>query len=286
MTRTNDMTTWPSIGCERGCAEHHVRRVELDLAHQHGYADLAQVPADLAVRFTMDIWDTARHPVDGGPYCPAHDAVSETILSHRIWEPRETILTLAVLRGARRDQCFVDMGCQIGWYSLLALTSDVRTIAVDADTDNLAMLLVSAGLNGYGDLEVRPIRLGPETPEWERQPIRLAKLDIEGAERSGIRALAPSIDAGLVDHLMIEVSPVFKRDTDPTYYPDLVCDLIDAGYEAYLLPSKSRPPRPFTTAADYLAPYRFDQLWRADLRAMIEGWHQEDCWFRRVGATW
>lgn len=281
----NDMTVWSEITCQRGHTEHTTRKITVDLAAPHRYGDYPQVPTRLQRAFTMHIYDPDLYPVDGGPYCPAHDAVSETIDSHGIWEPRETILTLHVCESARADQAMLDFGAQLGWFSLLAASCGLRVRAIDADTENLEAAWASAQANGWGAyVATWHMRVAPDTEPVDPDflgPLRLVKIDVEGAERDAVRILWPSIEAGLVDHLLIEISPCFAD-----YYPDLVCDLIDADYEAYLLPPKQSPPLSLDDPEHDLAPFRLDTLMRSTLRELVASWRQEDCWFKRRGASW
>lgn len=280
MPHPNDMSAWESIGCQRGHVVHASRVVHVDLAARHGYLDCCPVPARHARSFDMAIWPPEDYPVDGLAYCPAHDAVSETIVSHRIWEPRETVLALHAFAGAAPKQMFVDMGAQLGWFSLLAASAGLRVAAFDADPENLRLLRASADLNGWADLiDTYETRIGPSTTVAVPSEIRLAKLDLEGAEVDGIRMLWPSIEAGLVDHLLIEISPVFKPGD---HYPRLLRSLVDVGYRAFLLPPKRRPPIELDDPEHALGPYELV----GQFEEQVAGWHQEDVWMIRDGASW
>ena len=59
--------------------------------------------------------------------------------------------------------------------------------------------------------------------------MRLVKMDIEGAEEHALRVVWPLVKAGLVDHLLIELSPVFNDS-----YPALVDMIRGEGYRAWL----------------------------------------------------
>ena len=275
MPHPNDMSKWDEIRCRRPNHTHHRRLVIVEPASPHKYRDLPQVPVGLSWGpFRMWIWDPDHHPVDGGPPCPAHDAVSETIVSHGIWEPQETILTLHSLREPS-EGIVVDMGCQIGWFSLLAASCGRHVLAMDAEQENLDLLRLSARENMWGPLiQPRQVRIGPDTPSLGLgRQVRLAKLDLEGAEPDGLRILWPAIQAGLVDRLLIEVSPVFHDG-----YGDVVCDLIQAGYRAYMLPPKSRPPVPMGSPDTDLVPYELSGL---GVRDFIDDLHQANIWFCR-----
>ncbi len=277
----NDMRSWGEIACRRS-HEHTRRRVTVDLAQRHGYLDLAPVPARLARRFEMMVWDPVMHPVDGGPYCPAADAVSETIVNQRIWEPTETILTLAACCAAHDDSLVVDFGAQLGWFSLLAASCGLDVDAIEADPENARLLAASCELNGWSDsVSVTVQRITEASGPILMRPIALAKIDVEGSERDAVAMLRPSIEAGLVDHLLIEVTPLFAD-----YYGGLVADLVEQGYRAWRLPPKNVPPFRMMFLPEDLEPWRISDLPRAELVALVDSWRQEMVWFSRPGAKW
>lgn len=278
----NDMSAWSEITCQRGHTEHTTRKITVDLAAPHRYGDYPQVPTRLQRAFDMHIYDPDLYPVDGGPYCPAHDAVSETIISHHIWEPRETILTLRVCSTATTENAMVlDYGAQLGWFTWLALASGCFVIPFDADAENIRAMKATARANEWQILPIHA-RIDKRAPSYDGlSRVRLVKIDVEGAEGAVVRSLAHHIERGWIDHLLIEISPCFAD-----YYPDLVCNLIDAGYEAYLLPPKQSPPLSLDDPEHDLAPFRFDTLTRPTLRALVAAWHQENCWFKHRDASW
>lgn len=280
----NLMTAWSEITCQRGADHEHVSRlIDVDLARLHGYHDYTPVPARLAREFSMWVWDPNVHPVDGGAYCPAHDAVSETIISHNVWEPRETVLMLTVLDS--QPGPVMDIGAQIGWFTLLALSAGCEVDAFDAEADNLDLLVQSAALNGWDtELTAHWGRLDHDTTNLnaEVRPVRFAKIDIEGAEHNAVRILTPWLANGLLDHLMVEVSPTFIPGE---HYPDLVERVIGYGYQAFTLPEKQRPP---VDLEDVTVMDRFE-LTAADegkRREVVRECGQMDVWFKREGASW
>jgi Met-10+ like-protein len=279
MSHPNDMSVWSDIVCQRGHDTHKTRSVSVDLASAHGYRDQPPIPRRLARSFDMFIWDTDRYPVDGGPYCPAHDAVSETIVSHRIWEPAETIMTLLV---CETPGMVLDFGAQIGWFTLLAASCGRSVVAWEADPDCARLVKRNADLNNWAGLVTvlnHRISLDSEVINVPGH-VRFAKVDVEGAEDQVTRILWPAIQAGQVDHMLIEVSPVFAG-----YYPELVADIIQAGYCAYLMPAKSRPPFRLRAGED-LEPLRIDTLGVGPLGELVSSLHQANVWFRHRDAKW
>lgn len=289
-------------GCTRGHKEHDTKRVEIHLGGPTPYLDYPEVPQELARDFVMEVWDTDKYPVDGGPYCPASDAVSETLLSHGIWEPRETILTLAVLESDSNRQfggygSVVDMGSQIGWFSLLAASCGRRVHGIESDPENVRLARRNAELNGFDRLCVHEqvidenfdVHVDSDAPNYwgklDTFNIRLVKLDIEGKEREGLGALWPAIEGGRhlgrgqrVDHILMEMSPCFDD-----YYPDLVRRLIKNGFDVFRLPEKSVPPAEIYPPEKRMSCYWMDEDEAMQVLAEIR---QEDWWFKYKGALW
>lgn len=278
MTHPNDMSVWQEITCQRGHDQHSLRFHNVRLAN-HRFKDLPQVPGRLQQEFFMYLWDPAWYPVDGGPYCPAHDAVSETIVTHGIWEPQETILTLHTAATASSNQIMVDIGSQLGWFSLLSASSGLPVRAYEADSENVRALRQSVAANAWvPEVRVHHTRFGVDIPELPNNPIRLAKIDIEGAEDKAVAWLMPAIEDGDVDHLLMEVSPVFSQSYGP-----LVALLMDSGMDAYRLPEKQIPPVPLNDPPGALVPF---QLRRKGIEEQVNSWHQESVWFKRNGLYW
>lgn len=278
MTHPNDMTHWSEIGCEHGHETHDTIRVGVQLGG-HGYHDYPRIPARFERWIDLDLWDW-RHYVDlPSGYCPARDAVSETIATLGVWEPIESTLVLSALTAS--EGAFVDMGAQLGWFSALAASTGVEVWAYEADPQ-VAELLA----RNVPSATVGVTRIGPECgPILPPGPIALAKLDLEGAEIDAVEWLWPRITdgdhGGDVDHLLIEISPVFHDG-----YPKLVTDLIEVGYDAYLLPDKATPPHRLVDLPRDLHAGLLNGIPLGQVRDLIAGLHQVNIWFARLEARW
>lgn len=263
--------------CERGCNEHIARRVDVDLRERHGYHDLAHVPRRLAVAFPMFVFDPEVHPVGGDhPPCVAHDNVSEGIAEQGIWEPLQTIAALSALR-ADAPGMMIDIGSQLGWYTLLARSSGRSVVAVDVATEPMALMTRSLAANDWS-ADVALIRKAlPFPPKFPvpADPIRLVKIDVEGREPEALDWLAPAF--GRIDHMLVEMSPCFNDR-----YPAVLDRLSDAGFAAYRFPEKARPPWPFAGLRDL----RSWRLTREEAHERLHWIDQEDWWFAREGASW
>lgn len=272
----NNMSHWPDISCQRDHDVHLTRLAFVDLAKPHGYNDLPPVPFFLAPSFDMNVFEWMMYE-EGEGYCPGHDAVSQTIAEEGIWEPAETSLVLDICQSAPPDSLILDIGAQIGWYSLLAASQGVNSIAFDADDDPLYLLASSAALNNWDSRITREtLRVGPGTEQMKWSgPIRLAKIDVEGAEDQAIRMLWPLIKSEAIDYILIEISPVFAD-----YYGDLMVDLTLNGYSPFLLPPKRTPPHSFEHPLIDINTWRIKERGQ-DLRDRVASWHQENVLFVR-----
>jgi hypothetical protein len=282
MVHKNDMTYWDEIGCKRGCERHVWRSVRVDLSKPHGYGDLTPIPSRFGIQFDIDVWDTSITPVDGGPYCPARDAVSETILSHGIWEPAETAIMLMCFE-ALPGGLFIDFGSQIGWFSSLAALNGMTVVAMDADPDCVDLTHRNLIHNAHllGSIGSHYERLGPDTAPFSYNAQRVdlptvVKIDVEGAEVDAIRKIQALIDDGWVKYMLIEISPVFN-DT----YGGLINGLVDVGFVPYMLPPKRTPPVALNRLSD-LEGYELPHEPR-DIARYIEGLHQADLFFALGG---
>jgi hypothetical protein len=262
------MTTAVRGLCERGHTAHRASTVVVDLTKPHAYGDLTPIPAELARCFAMRVFDWHAYP--DGPYCPGNDCVSETIAGTGIWEPRETAMALKVM-DEHEGESMIDFGAQIGWFCLLAASCGLRSYAFDADPEPLRLLHESMALNGWTDFTVAEVFVSSDTEDVALpERARLAKIDIEGAEDEAVRLLWPLLDAGAIDHIVMEVSPVFAP-----WYPDLCAEVMGYGYEMHRMPDKQVPP------VDVKDPAFLEQV--TDI-SWID--HQDSVWFRREDATW
>lgn len=227
-------------GHENACqADHPVhlsRTIRINLSGSSVVPDLPETPVDHARRFRMSVWDWERYQNLAGLYCTGQDEVSKAIDMQGVWEGFETRVALEIL-DSDEPGVVIDFGAHVGWFTLLALTADRPTLAVEADPENLALLIANAQRLGKRDL-LEPCRawickrshvLIDDGPR-----VRLVKIDIEGQDRHAVRVCAPLLQRRLVDYLLIEASPEFPgADT-----AGLVAELEGFGYAAYLVPTK------------------------------------------------
>jgi hypothetical protein len=205
-----------------------------------------------------------------GTFCPSDQDVSRSIAQHGCWEAFGTLLAAQLLRWV--PSTVVDVGANVGWYSNLAGSFGHDVLAIDCDAENIVAVEAGWWANDWqGRLATCHGWIGPESPQVDPHPIRLLKIDIEGAEQWALGVFARSLGAGLVDFVLAEVSPVMGE-------VGWVEDLIGIGYRAYRLPEKGYDVRAFE-ADPLAATIDWGPL------AMHDITHQADVLFVREGLS-
>lgn len=78
------------------------------------------------------------------------DGVTDHIINNGKWEPKISQSVLASMsKGAAGT--LLDIGGNIGWYTLLVLAAGHRVITVEASLDNAALIKASVCINGFQD---------------------------------------------------------------------------------------------------------------------------------------
>lgn len=186
--------------------------------------------------YDIEVYEAEKYRDTRG-YCTGDDVLSRSILETGMWEKWDTNLMLSnhVFKG----NTVIDIGAHVGWYSLLAASLGCIVESYEGDPENARLLEGSAERNGWSDLIT-------VHPEWVGEgwtfdvdvngKIDLIKVDIEGLEVYAIDGLWGFIQSDKVEHLFLEISPVFN-DT----YVGLVSRLLDAGYSAMVSGYESFP---------------------------------------------
>jgi hypothetical protein len=153
-----------------------------------------------------------------------------------VWEPWQTAVTVDIL-ASRHEGTVIDIGSHVGWYSLLGAVLGHHAYALDADIEHLVACKLAAHASGVteritaavGWLDADSMPIQPN----EVGHVRLAKVDLEGAEDEASRVLEPLLAARVVDYALVELSPEFG-----TNWRGAVDVFVAHGYAAHVLPDK------------------------------------------------
>jgi FkbM family methyltransferase len=154
-----------------------------------------------------------RMHVDGADY-----AVGHTIARTGTYEPDVTALVRRVLRPGHT---FVDVGANMGWFSLLAaglVGPQGRVVAIEPNPANVALLEASAQENGFANIEVANMALAehPMAVALETDGSNGRVIPVEEPPRGPVRAtyvvaaqpldsVLESLGVGHVDVIKVDV---------------------------------------------------------------------------------
>lgn len=262
---------------ELTCAhhEHHeTRTVHVTLRGQPAVPDYPPIPDGLALEFDLDIWDADRYDNTHG-YCPGDDAVSRSIKEQGIWEGFETLLALDILD--RHSGLFIDIGCQVGWYSVLAVLTGHEVSAFDGDRE-------CCDLTARNALRARPQTAQPLLVEINHvvfdggasagpryrggRPAALLKADIEGQELEALLAFGTAFERGHIAFALVELTPAWGV----AEAVEVVRQMGRWGYAPHEIPDKG-----YARVAEFAAdPLSETLLWCGVTPDAVEEWLTRD----------
>jgi FkbM family methyltransferase len=171
--------------------------------------------------------------------------LSREILQHGVWEPFETQVICSLLEPGN---IFVDLGANIGWYSVMAgvlVGSRGRVYSFEPDPKCFSLLTRNASLNGLENLTAEKLAVAHASGSTNlylhgdnfsdhrlydsgdgrdsvpvsavsldeyfsaaTAPIDLLKIDIQGAEWHAFQGMRHILQRGLVERVIFEFWPV------------------------------------------------------------------------------
>ena len=204
-------------------------------------------------------FNMALNPIDRG--------VSAVIGGLGCWEPKATFHFRRLLQEAR---VVVDVGANIGWYSLLAAKSGALVYAFEPEAINFDLLMKSLELNGFENILAFPyvicdrdgetwltitdsdnkgthstvIDVGKHrlrVPCWKldslfpKQTIDILKIDAEGAEPEVLMGAQQLIKEKRVKYILMEWTPRFWRERESILEPFQIFSIDKKSQEHNLL---------------------------------------------------
>ncbi len=160
------------------------------------------------------------------------DIISYCLEMDKCWEPFQTEITREILL-ENPNGTFIDMGCQLGYYSMLAAVLGNKTISVDFCSYFLECFRSTIKENHLSDfIEIVQDKIDDNFQiEKIIRPdasIQLVKVDIEGAESFVVDLLLPFLQKQLIPNLILEISPKLNDS-----YVGLSKTISDCGYHIF-----------------------------------------------------
>lgn len=177
--------------------------------------------------FDIFCWDKYK---DTKGYCPADDAVSQSIDVGGVWEAHVTKVFDQIL-SQESEGIVVDIGAHVGWYACRAVRAGYPTLAVEANNACISLLTENMDQWAKDGTEYEICRGWIDdlvAPYIYRQKIHLMKIDIEGNEQFAFKIFEHAFGFQQVDYCIMEVSPVFNLS-----YEGLIRRILSMGYRCW-----------------------------------------------------
>jgi hypothetical protein len=159
------------------------------------------------------------------------DIISKCIKGYdNCWEPYQTEITKEILKEG--NNVFIDIGCHLGYYSLLAASLNNTVYSIDSNKNNYNLFLKNITLNNYKNNITCLNKCVDKTFDLFNIPlqtrIRLIKCDIEGFEIEFVESIFNRLQNKMIDFLILEISPNLNSN-----YPECVLQINKLGYYIY-----------------------------------------------------
>ncbi|MEN3234198.1 FkbM family methyltransferase [Methylobacterium ajmalii] len=198
--------------------------------------------------FDIDIVDRKDEDNDGTEVF--NDGISECIKQHGFWEPFETEIFLHIYKSLyAKDDAFIDVGCQLGYYSLMHLALGVDIVTFERNPVytryfNRSILKnkfmyprrsFNCNVGSFTDGSV----LCLDDALSGIKSILSIKVDTEGAEPDIFRGAKKVLKSRVAKSMIIEFSPRFTTEYNSSAtmsiseYEDLFFNILESGYKAY-----------------------------------------------------
>lgn len=173
---------------------------------------------------------------------PGWNAISDEILATHDYEPH---ISRHIREVVKRDTTFVDIGANIGFYSMLAASAGARVEAFEPHSRNVWMLQRNAALNGF-DVKIHAVVLaeserlylyspiggngqisepGDALPADEQQLINARTLD---AELAGVKPAVIKIDVEGAEGLVMRGAQA-SLDAKPVVFSEFSASALNSG---------------------------------------------------------
>ena len=173
-------------------------------------------------KYTDQRFDDESVGLDIISYCLEHD---------KTWEPFQTEITAEILK-EDKNGIFIDVGCQLGYYSTLASLIGTKTFSIDSCNSFLTLFNKTITNNNLTNIKIVTESVDENFNLVEHIPspvnINLIKIDIEGSEKFLINSIDTLLSEKKIKNIIMEISPRLDKD-----YDTLCVKLHSYGYKIY-----------------------------------------------------
>lgn len=198
-----------------------------------------------------------------------HDYISNSIINHKCWEPNITNIFNCILKEG--VECVIDVGCNIGYYSIISSPYAKQVFSIDGNVKNIQLLNATLICNNISNINliykciadketlyeptntelinkcgnigglsfnesksnngIQTITLDQIIEKNNIKKIDLMKIDIEGGELKALKGCKNALKMGKIKNIIIEISPCFNNDSN-----EILLILQNNGYTLFNIP--------------------------------------------------
>ena len=139
------------------------------------------------------------------------DIISKCIKQKNCWGKKESEVIIEILKGG--GHLFIDLGCHIGYYSVLASLYGNKVIAVDINKNYLECLHKTAMENYMNNIRIKRIDINSidkRTEITKRSKIRCVKISLNGNELIALSMFKHMLKQKNIDYLIVN----YKKGTE------------------------------------------------------------------------
>jgi len=156
------------------------------------------------------------------------DIISKCVEEKKCWKKRESEILIEILKDG--GHLFVDLGCHIGYYSVIASLYNNKVVAVDINKAYLECLCKTVMENYMNNIRIKRIDINSidkRTEITKREKIRCLKISLNGNELIALSMFKHMLKEKSVEYLIID----HKKDTEGfAFFMKVIAEF---GYEIY-----------------------------------------------------
>ncbi len=157
------------------------------------------------------------------------DLISKFLYEDKCWKPYQTEITKEILSDGGT---FIDIGCHIGYYSILASILKCKVISVDLNMNYITMFMKTIRANDLEPIEIKNIRIAKNTRKnniiISNEKIKLIKISIQGNESYIIDCFNLDLKSHNIENIIMEITPKYSY-----HYIKTILKLYKYGYKIY-----------------------------------------------------
>jgi len=139
------------------------------------------------------------------------DIISKCIKEKNCWQKIESEILIEILKDG--NNLFIDLGCHIGYYSVLASLYNNKSIAVDINKGYLECLHKTVMENYLNNIRIKRIDINnieKRTEITKKEKIRCIKISLNGNELIALSMFKHMLKKKTIDYLIVN----YKTDTE------------------------------------------------------------------------